>query len=56
MRKQYKAKKSTCALCKPHKRGWAKRWKSKDRAASPLVELVDFLVSMRDYQAIQSAD
>lgn len=31
MRKQYKHKKgSRCALCKPHKHGWAKRWKAKD--------------------------
>lgn len=27
MRKQYKTKKRACGLCKPHKRGWAKRWK-----------------------------
>jgi hypothetical protein len=31
MRKRYKNKtKSTCAICKPHKRGWAVRWKSKE--------------------------
>jgi hypothetical protein len=24
-RKRYKNKKCSCALCKPHKRGWAKR-------------------------------
>jgi NADH:ubiquinone oxidoreductase subunit F (NADH-binding) len=30
MRKRYKNKtKSTCGLCKPHKRGWANRWKVK---------------------------
>ena len=26
MRKRYKNKKSSCALCKPHKRGWEKRY------------------------------
>lgn len=31
MRKRYKSKtKSTCGLCKPHKRGWSNRWKVKD--------------------------
>lgn len=31
MRKLYKNKtKSTCAMCKPHKRGWAIRWKAKE--------------------------
>ncbi len=31
MRKRYKNKtKSTCGLCKPHKRGWANRWKEKE--------------------------
>ena len=32
MRKQYKNKKRSCALCKPHKRKWDKRWKPKDEA------------------------
>ena len=27
MRKQYKKKKRSCALCKPHKMGWENRWK-----------------------------
>lgn len=31
MRKQYKIKKrSVCGMCKPHKKGWANRWKVKD--------------------------
>ncbi len=30
MRKQLKRKKRSCALCKPHKVGWEKRWKPRD--------------------------
>ncbi len=30
MRKIYKNKKKSCALCKPHKMGWAKRWKFRE--------------------------
>ena len=30
MRKTYKNKLRSCALCKPHKRKWANRWKPKD--------------------------
>lgn len=30
MRKQFKIKKRSCALCKPNKIGWAKRWKDKE--------------------------
>lgn len=30
MRKQLKDKKKCCKLCKPHKRGWANRWKPKE--------------------------
>lgn len=30
MRKRYKIKKKSCALCKPHKMGLAKRFKDKD--------------------------
>ena len=26
MRKTFKLKKRSCALCKPHKMGWASRW------------------------------
>lgn len=32
MRKQYKTKKRSCGLCKPHKKGWDSRWKAKDTA------------------------
>ena len=32
MRKRYKNKLKSCALCKPHKRGWALRWRSKELA------------------------
>ncbi len=32
MRKQLKNKKRACGLCKPHKRGGAKRWTPKDAA------------------------
>ena len=31
MRKQYKKKLKSCALCKPHKMGWANRWKPKEQ-------------------------
>ena len=30
MRKMFKLKKHSCALCKPHKTGHQNRWKSKD--------------------------
>jgi hypothetical protein len=30
MRKRYKKKNRSCALCKPHKMKWEKRWKFKD--------------------------
>jgi len=30
MRKRYKEKKRSCALCKPHKMKWENRWKKKD--------------------------
>lgn len=30
MRKRLKKKKRSCVLCKPHKMGWANRWKAKD--------------------------
>ena len=26
MRKHFKIKRRSCALCNPHKRGWANRW------------------------------
>lgn len=30
MRKRYKLKRRSCALCKPHKRGWDQRWTAKE--------------------------
>jgi len=39
MRKQYKNKKKVCALCKPHKKSWQKRWKSKDKVNIKLEDL-----------------
>ena len=32
MRKRLKSKLRACGLCKPHKRRWANRWKSRDEA------------------------
>jgi len=31
MRKRLKMKHRACALCKPHKQGWADRWTNRDR-------------------------
>jgi hypothetical protein len=31
MRKGYKVKRHSCAMCKPHKMAWAHRFKEKDR-------------------------
>ena len=33
MRKRLKKKLRCCTMCKPHKRGYANRWKRKDEAA-----------------------
>jgi len=33
MRQRLKNKKTSCTLCKPHKRAWETRWKAKDEAA-----------------------
>lgn len=33
MRKRYKNKRRSCALCKPHKRGWDLRWRPRELAA-----------------------
>jgi hypothetical protein len=33
MRKTYKNKRRSCALCKPHKRKHSNRWKPKDAEA-----------------------
>lgn len=32
MRKRYRSKRRSCALCKPHKRGHDSRWTARDRA------------------------
>jgi hypothetical protein len=37
MRKAYKRKRRSCALCKPHKAGWGKRWKAKEAARRMLM-------------------
>ena len=33
MRKRYRHKRKSCALCKPHKRGFAARWRARELAA-----------------------
>ena len=38
MRKQFKQKLKSCALCKPHKMHWANRWKTKDRAKMKVMD------------------
>jgi hypothetical protein len=38
MRKRFKLKQRTCALCKPHKRGWEHRWTPRDLALAKLAE------------------
>lgn len=38
MRKQFTNKRRVCALCKPHKRGWARRWTVSDQAARQQAE------------------
>jgi len=32
MRKRFKIKKRSCALCKPQKMGWSNRWNAKELA------------------------
>jgi len=39
MRKRYHDKKESCGLCKPQKRGWAKRWKDKELSKLKEVEV-----------------
>ncbi len=38
MRKHYKNKLHSCALCKPHKTGGGNRWKAKDLALLRMFE------------------
>ncbi len=39
MRKNYKQKRQSCGLCKPHKVGWDSRWTSKEAAIRKAMEL-----------------
>jgi hypothetical protein len=48
MRKRYKIKARSCALCKPHKRGWERRWNAKDQQ---LIEGAE-----RDMHAVRLVD
>jgi hypothetical protein len=43
-RKQFKVKRHSCALCKPHKMAWAPRFKQKERvlAKAHRVEIREF--------------
>jgi len=41
MRKRYKIKMHSCALCKPNKTGWALRWKAKE------------LASLREFESVK---
>lgn len=38
MRKNYKRKRRSCSLCKPHKMGWDQRWKAKEAARRLVME------------------
>jgi hypothetical protein len=38
VRKRFKLKLRSCALCKPHKRGWEHRWKAKELQLAELAE------------------
>lgn len=38
MRKSYKKKRLSCALCKPNKMGWDKRWTAKEHQERRLTE------------------
>ncbi len=39
MRKNYKQKRRSCALCKPQKVGWESRWTTKESARRNAMEL-----------------
>ncbi|MCS6286579.1 MAG: hypothetical protein H8K08_14230 [Nitrospira sp.] len=49
MRKNYRQKRRSCALCKPHKVGWASRWTAKEAALREAMELERQQVSPDDY-------
>lgn len=38
MRKNYKRKRRSCALCKPNKMGWESRWTAKEAARQKAME------------------
>lgn len=38
VRKNYKQKRRSCALCKPHQVGWDSRWTAKEAARRKLME------------------
>jgi len=47
MRKMYKQKKRSCAMCKPHKRGGAYRWTNKEKEA---IKRFSKAVAKRDFR------
>lgn len=48
MRKNYKQKRRSCALCKPHKVGWDTRWTAKEAALRKAMGLESQRVSCQD--------
>jgi hypothetical protein len=48
MRKNYKRKRRSCSLCKPHKMGWDKRWKAQEAARRQVMER-----TIRDREGIE---
>lgn len=55
MRKQYKVKKRSCALCKPHKKGWDNRWKEDEKQEIEIWEKVKKkIMNDRDNQGEES--
>ena len=44
MRKMFKLKKHSCALCKPHKTGRQNRWKSKEFSKMKIFEKEKMLI------------
>ena len=48
MRKNYKRKRRSCALCKPRKVGWASRWTAKEAALRMAMDLEKQQVSQED--------
>ena len=47
MREAYKNKLRSCALCKPHKRNAAKRWKPKD---ADIIRRGEKQIAQRDFE------